>query len=132
MMNPKTPKSAALAKLRNMVSEMMNEDFHSNKVPKLMALKVTKVGPQVDNQLESAPASKMNPAMDAVHAMKEPMESPLEELTETPAEETAEHDAGTCPTCGAAMSKAPMEAKVTTMTASEPAHVSKLKQLLSK
>lgn len=128
MMNPKTPKSAALAKLRNMVSEMMNEDFHSNKVPRLMALKVTKVGPQVDNKLDSDPMNTKAP-MDAMHT-----DSPLEEMNEAPAEEAAEHDATTCPTCGGS-GKTPMAASMTMVSTPGPSdsdHVSKLKQLLNK
>lgn len=45
MENNNSPKMKALLQLRQMVEELINDDFKSDKMPKLMALKVTKVTP---------------------------------------------------------------------------------------
>ena len=46
-------KLKAIMALREMVEELMDEDFKSNRMPKLMAMKVTKVEPMSKLGVES-------------------------------------------------------------------------------
>ncbi len=127
-------KMNALAKLRDMVAEMAQEDFKSNKMPKLMALKVSKTGPDMaahlDNPSMPMKMTKATP-MDAMEAT----ESPLEESMESPAEEAGETAMEACPTCKGTGKAPHIHAAEVTIEAAAPMEssgVSKLKKLLGK
>ncbi len=51
-MDENNPKMRALQQLKQMVEELMNEDFESSRKPALMALKVTKVEPKAEVEVE--------------------------------------------------------------------------------
>ncbi len=84
-----SPKMRALLKLKEMVQEMMDEDFKENRMPSLMALKVTKVEPKVEgdaveklkalSEQEGDEASEEGLEVSEGIEVPEEMECPLEE-----------------------------------------------------
>lgn len=57
--NKMNSRMRALGQLRELVQELMDEDFKSDKMPRLMAMKVTKVEPEVEVLDEEMPKEEM-------------------------------------------------------------------------
>ena len=138
MEKKKSPKLEALLQLRKMVEELINEDFTSDKMPKLMALKVTKVTPLESSELpEDESSEDESPEHEAAEGevpslsetMKMASESPDSELGTEPCEKCGEMDCG-CEKMGHKMDDEP-KLKAMAMKIESPA-VLKLKKLLGK
>lgn len=129
----KSPKLEALLQLRKMVEELINEDFTSDKMPKLMALKVTKVTPMTEEVVgeSESPSENQGEEQPEVHSMSEAMkmasESPDSELGTEPCEKCGEMD------CECDSPKMDDEPKLKAMAMKiESPSVLKLKKLLGK
>lgn len=86
---PDQSKLKALMKLREMVQEMMDEDFKSNRMPKLMALKVTKVEePKIEELEDGGLEAKIGEEGMEVSEGQEV--NPSEETSDLPAAEDNE------------------------------------------
>ena len=129
----KSPKLEALLQLRKMVEELINEDFTSDKMPKLMALKVTKVTPMTEEVVgeSESPSEDQGEEQPEVHSMSEAMkmasESPDSELGTEPCEKCGEM---VCECDSPKMDDEP-KLKSMAMKVESPA-VLKLKKLLGK
>lgn len=118
MDNKNNSKMKVLMQLREMVDQMIDEDFKSDKMPKLMAVKVTKVEPlkkEISIDSEASPAEEIPSLSDAIKSATESEANPME-----PEE--------ICPICG----KSPCECESMEEIPQESDSVQKLKKLLRK
>jgi hypothetical protein len=124
-----SPKMAALLELRKMVEELINDDFKSSKMPKLMALKV-KMTPEVQGEPES-PMEDIGEEQPEEHSLsnmiKSASQSPDSKLGTEPCAECGEMD---CECDG--MEKPEVKAIEVKTASVESPGVAKLKKLLGK
>lgn len=96
----KSPKLEALMQLRQMVEDLINDDFKSSKMPKLMAMKITKVTPLTDEAEEAPEGLSLS---EAVKSAAESEDSKLGTEDDSMAHEMAEEESEAempCPECG--------------------------------
>ena len=145
MEKKQSPKMAALMQLRQMVEDLINEDFKSDKMPKLMALKIkmTPEHAETMDEVETPEEDMGEEQPEAPHTLSEAIkaasEAPDSELGTEPCEECGktpcecdEHDMGEMG-MGHEMGKKPMVKAIAIKTTSvESPGVAKLKKLLGK
>jgi hypothetical protein len=66
----------ALQKLKEVIDELMDNDFKSNKMPKLMALKVTKVDKtpldvELGDEVDEEASEEVNPLTESLEELSE-------------------------------------------------------------